>query len=204
MAEDNQIKLLNVRLSFPDLWTAKAVKPGDDPKFGAHLLLDKKEHADQIKSLKQEIAKMAKEKWGDTAVDLIKKGKIHIGLHEGSEKDYDGYGEGNMYVSANSNKRPLVIDRDKGVLTEADRRPYSGCYVNAIIRLWIQDNSWGKRVNAELLGVQFAKDGEPFGSAPLSEDAFEALEEPNRDRGGGKKGKTHAPAEDPDEDEIPF
>jgi len=206
MADDNQIKLTNVRLSFPDLFKAKAVTEGAEPKFGAHFLLEKKEDAEQIKTLKTEIWALAKGKWQDKAKEMIQKGKIHVCLHEGSEKEYDGYTENNMYVSTSSTKRPLVIDRDKGVLTESDRRPYAGSYVNAIIRLWCQDNQFGKRVNAELLGVQFSKDGESFGAAPLDPDAFEALEEP---KGGGKGKKKAAEPEngnggDLDDDEIPF
>lgn len=33
---------------------------------------------------------------------------------------------------------------------EADGLVYSGCYVNARIELWAQDNANGKRVNAKL------------------------------------------------------
>ena len=58
--------------------------------------------------------------------------------------------------------RPLVIDADKSPLTEQDGKPYSGCYVNASIELWAQDNNYGKRVNASLSGVQFFRDGDAF------------------------------------------
>jgi hypothetical protein len=209
MAENTQIKLENVRLSFPDIWKAKAVQEGGEPKFGAHFLLDKKEHEAQIKALKVAIWTAAKEKFGEKAKELITKGKLHVCLHEGSEKDYDGYDEDNMYVSASSSKRPLIVDRDRQPLAEDDRRPYAGCYVNGIIRIWVQDNQFGKRVNAELMGLQFVKDGEAFGAAPISEDAFEDL-------GGGKdKGKKKAEkaapegnggngGSDPDDDEVPF
>ena len=184
---DNQIKLLNVRLSFPDLWKAKAVTEGAEPKFGAHFLLDKKEAADQIKQIKAEIWALAKEKWQDKAKEMIQKGKIHVCLHEGNEKEYDGYTDDNMFISANSPNRPLIIDWDKGPLSKEDGRPYAGCYVNAIIRLWVQDNQFGKRVNAELLGVQFAKKGEAFGGGRVDEADFEELPNPDGGNGGKKK-----------------
>jgi len=42
--------------------------------------------------------------------------------------------------------------------------------------LWAQDNQFGKRVNAELLGVQFVRDGEPFGGGkPATPEDFEDL-----------------------------
>jgi hypothetical protein len=40
--------------------------------------------------------------------------------------------------------------------------------------LWTQNNSYGKRVNANLLGVQFYKDGEPFAAGEIAgDDDFE-------------------------------
>lgn len=179
-ADPNQIKITEARLSFPDIWRPKAIKSGKgepgEPKYSAHFLLDKKEHADQIKSLKLAIFALAKEKWGEKTKEMITKNKVTVCLHEGSDKEYDGYSEENMFLSASSGKRPTIVDRDKTALAEDDRRPYGGCYVHAIVRLWVQDNNFGKRVNAELMGIQFVKDGEPFGAAPLSEDAFDDLD----------------------------
>jgi hypothetical protein len=34
-----------------------------------------------------------------------------------------------------------------------------------VIRVWPQDNSFGRGVRCELMGVQFAKDGDAFGEA---------------------------------------
>ena len=48
--------------------------------------------------------------------------------------------------------------------------------VNAIIEIWPQDNQFGKRVNASLLGVQFVKDGERLaGGGVAAADDFEAI-----------------------------
>jgi hypothetical protein len=69
-----------------------------------------------------------------------------------------------------------VLHSDKTPLTEADGKPYAGCYVNASIELWAQDNNYGKRVNASLGGVQFARDGDAFaGGGAASEDEFDDL-----------------------------
>lgn len=208
MANDQQIKLERVRLSFPDIFKPKAVKEGDDPRYSAAFLIDKKTQEEQLIKLKAAIWGVAKGEWGDKAKELFHtkgKGKIHICLHEGEEKEYDGYDETNMFVTSSSSRRPMVVDLDRTPLTEDDRRPYAGCYVHAIIRLWAQKNNFGNRVNAELMGVQFIADGEPFGPAPLSEDAFQ-------DESGGKdkpaRGKTPAADEpglgDDDDNNIPF
>jgi hypothetical protein len=62
-------------------------------------------------------------------------------------------------------------------LAEDDGVLYSGCYVNMTVTLWTQDNEYGKRVNANLRAVQFVKDGEAFGVAPVdAEEEFDEVE----------------------------
>ena len=67
-----------------------------------------------------------------------------------------------MYISARNPLKPSVVDTNRSPLVAEDGRPYAGCYVNAVLELWTQDNNYGKRVNATLMGVQFYKDGESF------------------------------------------
>lgn len=166
-----KIKLQNVRLSFPSLFR-KAVFEGSETKYEATFLLDKEKHADLIKSIKAEIAKRIK--------DDLKGAKLsadRICLKDGDDFDYAGYA-GHMSFKAANPKRPLVIDRDKTPLTEDDNRLYAGCYVNAVVELWVQNNGYGKRINANLLGVQFFKDGEPFADGESgSVDDFDAFED---------------------------
>ncbi len=209
---DTQTTLVNARLSFPDIWKAKAIKTKGkeegEAKFSAQFLLDKEDHAGQIKSVKTSIlevaiAKFCKENTPPKEAkaqigDMVAKGKLHLCLHEGNTKEYEGYNDSNMFLSSSSKLRPRIVARDgRTPLAEEDGKPYAGCYVNAVVRLWAQDNNFGKRINAELMGIQFVADGEPFGAAPLADDAFPDLDE-------GKK-KTSERAEEPDDDdEVPF
>jgi hypothetical protein len=48
--------------------------------------------------------------------------------------------------------------------------------VNAIVTLWPQNNQYGKRINALLDGVQFNRDGDPFGDGAVSVSEFDAFE----------------------------
>ena len=170
-----KIKLQNVRLSFPSLFH-KAVFEGNETKYEATFLLDKEQHADKIKELKSEISRRIK--------DDLKGSKLsadRICLKDGDEFDYAGYA-GNMSFKAANTKRPLIIDRDKTPLTEDDNRLYAGCYVNAVVELWVQNNGYGKRINANLLGVQFFKDGEPFVDGESgSADDFDAFDDESAD-----------------------
>lgn len=172
-----QIQLKNVRLAFPELFEPKAVNGEGTPAFSASLLIDPKDP--QIANIKAAIEEAAKAKWGAKAGAALKtlQANNKIALHDGNLKtEYAGF-EGNLYVSARSKTRPLVIDQDKSSLTALDGKPYAGCYVNASVEFWAQDNNYGKRINAQLRGVQFLRDGEPFGGgSSASVDEFDSVE----------------------------
>lgn len=171
-----KIKLKNVRLAFPSLFEAKTVNGEGKPAFSAVFLVDPADP--QVKEINAAIDQVASDKWGAKAAALVKTARAadKVCLHNGDLKAaYDGFA-GNLYVSARNPIRPLVVGLDKSPLAEKDGKPYAGCYVNAVVELWAQDNAYGKRVNATLMGVQFARDGDAFaGGGVASEDDFEAL-----------------------------
>ena len=164
------ITLKNVRLSFPQIFTAKAFNEGQTAKFSANFLLDKDTDKEQIAELKKSIKQAVTVHFnGQTPKGL----KMFLG--DGEEKAYDGY-ENAMFVSASGKNRPTIIDRDRSQLVEEDGKPYAGAYVNAAISIWIMDNKWGKRVNANLVAIQFVKDGEAFGSGAVkANDIFDDI-----------------------------
>jgi hypothetical protein len=97
-------------------------------------------------------------------------------VHSGDAKASSAGYAGNYYLNSGNLIRPLVLDSNKAPLTAADGKPYSGCYVNAMIEVWAQDNQHGKRVNASLLGVQFVRDGERLaGGSVATADDFEPI-----------------------------
>jgi hypothetical protein len=161
-----------VRLSFARLFNPKSFQEGQPPRYEATFLLDpsNKEHAAVIAKIKETAKALLTEHFG---------GEIPKGVKpcygSGDEKEYDGY-EGMFYISTSNRSRPTVVDRQRNPLAEADGKPYSGSYVIGSITLWVMDNKFGKRVNANLRAVQFVKDGEAFGVKPVdAEDEFEAL-----------------------------
>ncbi len=174
--EDNILMLVNVRLAFPNLWVATQVNNEGKAAFSASFLLTP-DHPDVAK-IKAAIAKTATDKWGAKAGEILQAlvAADKVCLHNGNLKsDLEGYA-GNLFVSARGPMRPLVINSDKSVLTEADGKPYSGSFVNAQIALWAQQNKYGKRINAQLRGVQFLRDGEAFSGGGVSDpDEFEAV-----------------------------
>lgn len=155
------IKLLNVRLSFPSLYKAKSVN-GSEPRYGASFLLNKKQDTAQIDALRKACLETAKEQWPNKIPTGVK-----YCVHDGSEKEFDGYGPDVIYISASATLQPPVVDENLQPLTAASGKPYAGCLVNVMLRLWAQDNQFGKRINAQIQAVQFAADGEAFGEKPV-------------------------------------
>lgn len=130
-------------------------------------------------------------KLGDEkAKELMPKVKAdNYAVRDGEMETWEGY-EGCWYISAAADTRPQVIGRDRRPIGKDDGIVYSGCYVNAIVTLWYQPA--GKRrgqtvpmaVWARLNAVQFVKDGDAFGAAPVDTDSeFDDITDENDQMG---------------------
>lgn len=190
----DKISLKNVRLSFARLFKPKAFREGQTERYEGSFLLDPSDKVNQA----------AMDTICEAALAVIKakfNGKVPKGLdlcfgyadgdpivvgpnkYTNKPKEYDGY-EGMFYLSSSNTSKPRVVmpqrDPKTGKFEEIEESSgivYSGCYVNATITLWAQDNEYGKRVNANLRAVQFLRDGEAFGVAPVNaDDEFDEVE----------------------------
>lgn len=174
-----KITIENARLAFAQhLFEAGTVGGEGEPAFSCTAIIPKDHPA--IAELRAAEEAVAKEKFGAKAAEELKaiRAKDRGVVHDGDTKsNYDGF-EGNAFVSARSKTRPTVIDRDRSPLVAADGRPYSGCYANVMVEIWAQNNAYGKRINAQLMGVQFVKDGDSFGggAGPAAADDFPDLD----------------------------
>lgn len=168
-----KIKLQNVRLAFPALFTAEPFKPGDVPKFKATFLIPK--DSEQCEEVEQAIKAVAREKWGAKADGIIKQIRGNPNkfcFQDGDDRAYDGY-QGMMALSAKNALRPTVVDANKAPLVEADGKPFAGCYVHAVVDFFAYDNS-GNGISASLMGVQFYREGDRFtGGGVASDDDFD-------------------------------
>lgn len=176
-----KIVLKDVRLCFPAIHEAKAIDGGDE-RFGGKFTFSPK--SPNVKIINDAMLAAAKEqkKWKKPAeilASLKKKDKVCYYTEPYTNKEgevYQGFA-GMHYVSASNEERPNVRARD-GVtpLVAKDGKPYGGCYVNISIDVWAQDNKFGQRINATLLGVQFVRDGEHFSAgAQFADDDFDDL-----------------------------
>lgn len=94
-------------------------------------------------------------------------------------KVYDGY-EGGVFISCGRDSPPQVIQADGKPIDPTNtlayqsltRAMYGGCYVNAAVKPWMQENEFGRAVRCDLIAVQFAKDGTPFGEGAVDASGY--------------------------------
>lgn len=194
-----RIMLKNVRLSFPSLHRTETYEGADTGKYTSTLIIDKDEEMVR-QFVSHAKAKLLEKYESEDKVPKIFKsmlkdplGAERFCLRDGDDTDYDGYA-GMLTLKATNRVQPRLLSANK---TEVDPEHiegvfYSGCYVNASVDLWIQDNGFGKRINANLMGVQFHADGEPFGAGGIPSDLDDDFE------------VTEVTEEDFDDDDIEF
>lgn len=174
------IKLKDWRSSYAHVYVPRAIEKGKDPRFSMDVYADpsRTDHAAQILALKQEAARIGKEKFPD--IDVKK-----LDLPFGIQDDEDHPMSGHFYLKMWNLERPLVTNRNNTPTTKDDTKEkvYSGCRVNTnpTFFAWEFKNNEGKvmkrGVSANLRSVQFVADDEAFGgrSQVNPDDEFEAI-----------------------------
>lgn len=176
------------RLSFPALAKAEQFKgdPNSKPRYGISVLVPK--DSEEMKLINEVVREVFEDKWGSQPAEKKKaiwakiKSNNRLFITDGDAKEYDGYAGHNVLSAYNQlpSPRPLCINQRREIIPvdELEQVLYSGCYVNAILNVWAQDNKWGQGIRASIGGVQFVKDGDRFsGGAIASADEFEEIEE---------------------------
>lgn len=188
--QKNEVILENVRLSFANLFKARSMEAGKEPKFGFAVILHKERDAKKIVAVQAAMEAAVIEEWGPDKSKWPK--NIKYILRDGSERaDTEGYGDDVMFFGANSASKFNVVDQDPNVpLTAQDGRPYSGCYVNVYVRFWAQNDKahpeWGKKVNAQPLCVQFYRHGDAFGAKQVNgADVFSKVNPEEAEKASG-------------------
>ena len=181
MSMQSRVMVTNARLAFPTLEKPEQFQGQGKERYSSVLLIEpgSPSHEACLKAMRAAAA----EKWGEAKAEAAVKGLTSTGkvaMYDGDVKadSYDGF-EGMIAISAHSQATapPVLLDGQKNQLPRNTGVIYPGCYVNASIEFWAQDNQFGKRINAQLRGVQFAKDGDSFSAArPADSDEFGVVE----------------------------
>lgn len=170
--EDGTIKIMDVRLSYPHIFTPfqteEDAAKGKKPKFSGKFIMPKATHAAEIEALQKYLVQRQKSEFKERLP------ASNLFLKNGDEMAKPEY-EGAWVVSASETIAPQVVGKNRAPLKESDDIVYGGCYVNVLIRPWDQKNKFGKKINANLIGIQFVRDGERFGQArPDINEHFDA------------------------------
>ena len=170
--EKGTIKLLEVRLSYPHLFTPWSKEEDGKKKYSGRFIMPNSTHEAENEALSEYLAKLKREWFPKGGVKS--EGLFH---RDGGNEDKPEL-EDAWYVAASESMRPQIIGRRREVITESDDIVYAGCYGNVLIKPWKQDNTFGKKINANLIAFQFVRDGERFGAErPDVNEEFEDVED---------------------------
>lgn len=168
-----------------------------------------------------------KESWGKLIGELDAKAReffdtplaklpanIRRGIRNGNEKEHlTGYGEGVLFASLSTDRKPQVVDLRKNLMTDEQIRSlvYPGCWCRASVGVFAYDNI-GKGVALGLNNVQWLGHGERLDSVTdaktdFADDPddtwFQQEQDPETAADEGADEGIGDP-EALDEDEIPF
>lgn len=183
---DYKITVKGVILSYEHVHRPWCKDPEKEtPKYSGKFMLNAETHEKEIEIIENFLADLKKSYWPNG----IKMKPADLFFRDGDQEGKEEM-EGHWIISASekATHKPAVLDRDKTPVTEADDKIYSGAVVNVMIKPWKQDNKWGKKINANLLAVQFVKHGKKFGGGGGAtqkdiDDNFDEMEAEEEDDG---------------------
>lgn len=177
--------LKQVRLIHEHIFEAWSGDDDGTPRFSGKFHAPNETHAKEIEIL-QELNDHLREEWFDGRKMKADHYYLRDGDEEATEELHDGW-----FVSAGEkqNRPPAVIDRDKSKI-KAGGKIHSGTYVNVMFKPWKQDNKFGKKINANLLAVQFHQKGDVVeGQGGVSkkdiDEGFDEYDADEMDEGDG-------------------
>lgn len=160
-----------VRFCYANVFEPTAMSEGDTPKYNICILIPKSDTKtlDRIKAAIEAAKVIGKAKIAD------KNGKIpstiKLPLRDGDEERSDDPAfEGMMFINANSNRKPSIVDKDLNpIMTQEEF--YSGCYGRASINFYAF-NVQSKGIAAGLNNLQKLEDGEMLAGGSTADEDF--------------------------------
>lgn len=182
--DDGCVRVDNVICSYPHLDKPWKKNEKDREKFSVTGLGPKETHGEVKALLVEQINRLLAE------AKMGKIGAEHKFVRNGDTEDgpLKPETEGMWIIKASENpdRAPKVRNQLTKVMTPAEilKTIYPGCIINILIRPWAQNNDFGKKINANLIAVQFVKDGTRIGEAAIDDDdAWEVLDVEETDLG---------------------
>lgn len=171
------------RVSFPNLFKARAFSENQKAKYGVTMLFDTADIQGDPKqtelwaAMKAAVKTCALEKWN--SADKIPS-NFRNPFRKGEEKEYDGYHEGIIYAVAKRSEdqgKPGIVDQDVNPVLDVSEF-YAGCYAQATISVFAYSHMGNNGVSFGLNNIQKVRDGDPFSGRSNAGDDFSALDGP--------------------------
>ncbi len=151
------------RMSFPNVFVAKAFEEGQKAKFGLSILIPP--NAD-ISLLKEAAAKVAKEKWGGKLPDKMKNPFLKAGEYD-TTRDFEGW----TLIRTTAVSKPGIVNAAGQNVTE-ESEVYPGRWCSASVRAFAWEMKTGKGVSFGLQNIQLLDHDEPLGGHARAETEF--------------------------------
>lgn len=167
-----------VRLSYLNVFKARALQEGQEPKFSACLLIPKSDKK-TLKRIKDacEAARLASAPiFGGKVPD-----KLKLPLHDGDGEmpnggEYPDEASGMYVLNCSSRQQPGLVDRQLNPILDQTAL-YSGCWARVDLNFFAYNTSGNRGIGAGLNNIQKIRDDEALGGRQRPEDVFDAYED---------------------------
>lgn len=161
-------------LSYPHLFVPRAMEDGKPEEYSCAPVFLAGTNLDE---LKMKAIAVAKARWGDKAVAMIRSGQLRMPFRKGEEK---GYPEGSTFFNVRSRKEypPVVISRYrdpdtlKPIVITDHTKVYPGVVARLSLTPFAYDTKGNKGVSFGLNVVQIIRDGPRIDGRVNIEDEF--------------------------------
>lgn len=168
--------IIPARLSYANIWEPKANNSGK-LKYSVSLIIPKSDTT-TIAAIEAAIDAAIAENTGK--LGNAKKSMLKLPLRDGDlERDDEAYAD-SMFINANSDIAPQVVDKNVKPILDRDE-VYSGCYANVSVTFYAFSVDGNKGVAAGLGNIQKVRDGERIDGRVSAAQEFAPVESEDDD-----------------------
>lgn len=160
-----------VRLSYANLFEAKAMSEGAKPKFSVSLIISK-DDTSTINAINTAIDNAITDGIAKFGGKRPNKAAIKIPFRDGDvERDDDEAYKNAYFLNANSYQAPQIVDVELNPILDKSE-VYSGCYARASISFYAYNSNGNKGIACGLGNIQKIADGEPLSGKTNAQTDF--------------------------------
>ncbi len=169
---DRRIVIGPVRISYPNLFTPRAMAYGDELKYSVCLLISKGD-VETLEKIKQAVSRAqisGVPMWGGVIPDKLKLPLRDGDLERGDQEEFMNH----FFINAVSRELPRVVNRKREDIFDP-REVYAGCYCNVSISIYPFNDGDFKGVGCGIINVQKAAEGQLLTMRTTPDEDFEII-----------------------------